>query len=523
MTVHAPSQRPSRAGAISCALAVVLAALVAAPAGAQTAGACTVPGGEWTMDSLTAAVQPMQHPLGGRLPLLIWNYPILLASHLGDARADGSLAKWLKLAADRGLALPVQVGWCNDAAGERAEAETTRDLGLPLYLCVDEMPGGNAGLYGGTKLFPLGPWAGHPHVHRWPCLPLANPSVAATGDRALMEQYRAAGLTVAGVFYDWEGFPHPWNGVYDAQRTCPRCAAHYPPGALDSEASFIQYVYGLRSRVLSAALADPVRAVFPRALVGNYDEWVSSARVPYLANGGETLPPRSLGQMNAIMPRVYASPWYLHQFFPEPTPLPPSRGGRGVSGPVTQEQADPVYFNLLLNTISTTNANKQPGQVSVPYLARDDPFDPLQEGDQRFGPGMSHAYYRELVWQALLRGTDGFYLYALGFPSSGVPTGEAWATIEDTRAVYDRVLAYRDLLDHGRVLTYQTHAPLYRGAVWSGLRGKDRCLLRVFHVGPGAARVRVEAFPGVRVTLTAAQPGASYLVDRQGGVERVPE
>jgi hypothetical protein len=507
---------------------LLLALLLAAPAGAQTTGACTVPAGEWSLTSLAAVGQPMQHPLGGRLPLLIWNYPLTLAAALISAHADGSLARQLKLAADRGLALPVQVGWCNDGADALAEAEATRDAGLPLYLCLDQMPGGNAGLYGGTKLFPLGPWAGHPHVHRWPCLPLANPSVAAAGDRALMEQYRAAGLTVAGVFYDFEGFPHPWNGVYDAQRTCPRCAAHYPPGALDSEENFIRYVYDLRSRVLSVAMADPVLAVFPHALVGNYDEWVSTARVPYLDNGGAALPPRTLGRLNAIMPRVYASAWYLHQFFPELTPQPPSRGGRGGGGkaagtPVSQEQADPIYFNLLLNTISTTNANKQPGQVSVPFLAREDPFDPLQTGGQRFGPGMSHAYYRELVWHALLRGTDGFYLYALGMPNSGVPAGEAWATIEDTRAVYDRVLGYRDLLDHGQVLSYQRHDPRYRGAVWSGLRGQDRCLLRVFHVGPGEARVRVEAFPGRWVTLTAGQPGASYLVDRRGKAERVAE
>ena len=491
-------------------LAAILALLAGSvPAAAQPASACPAPSAEWTMDDLLRVVQPMRHDLGGRLPLLLWNYPIAIGDNLLGYRAEGSLARWTRAAAQRGLALPVQIGWISTPAGALAQAQTVRELGLPLYLCVDELPGGNAGLYRNSKLWPLGPDLRRPHVRRWPCLPLTDAGQAAAGVRALMQEYRAAGLSPAGVFFEHEGFPHPWMGIYDAQRNDPRCAALYPPGTLDSETSFIQYVYALRSRVLSEAMADPVLAVFPPALVGNYDEWVSSKQIPYLANGGEALPPRTLGRLNMVTPRVYASPWYLHAYFCDVES-------------VTPEQADPVYFNLLLNTLSTTNANQQPGQVSVPFVARDDPFDPLRKGDKPFGPGMSHAPYRELIRHALLRGTDGFYLYALGFPGSGVPTADAFGTIEDTRSVYDDLLAYREFLDQGQVMTYQTRDPHYRGPVWSGLRLKGQCLVRTFTMRDRPGRVRVEVFPGKQVELEAPREGATYLIGRDGVVQRVP-
>jgi len=98
--------------------------------------------------------------------------------------ANGRLARWLKLAAERGLALPVQIGWVIwTPAGALAQAQTVRELGLPLFLCVDELPGGNRGLYRNNPLWPLGPDSRRPHVRRWPCLPLADAGEAAAGVR----------------------------------------------------------------------------------------------------------------------------------------------------------------------------------------------------------------------------------------------------------------------------------------------------------------------------------------------------
>jgi hypothetical protein len=48
---------------------------LAGPAGAEKPTAAQDPV-RWDLDSLAAVIHPMQHPMTGRMPLLLWNLPI---------------------------------------------------------------------------------------------------------------------------------------------------------------------------------------------------------------------------------------------------------------------------------------------------------------------------------------------------------------------------------------------------------------------------------------------------------------
>ena len=275
--------------------------------------------------------------------------------------------------------------------------------------------------------------------------------------------------------------------MYEAQRDSAECRPHYPPGVLDDWRAFQRYTFELRTRLNSEVMADPVHAAFPRALVGTYGDFASSERVPFVDESGNVYPPRSLGRMDVLMPSAYANTMHLaRQFRPDQ--------------PVTQEAADQLYFFRLLRAVSTANANKAPGKLGVPFLSRFAPDDPAER--VRFG--MSRGLYRELIRHVLLRGSDGLYLFNLGYPGSPVTPAQSFESLEDVRAVYDELLAYREFLDKGRPMTYDTAMTVDAGVVWSGLCLDDRCLVRVYSLRTEATDGRSDPLPG-----SADHPGGS--------------
>jgi hypothetical protein len=50
---------------------------------------------DWDMKSFAEIVKPMQHSTKGRMPLLLWNFPIPRGDELVKFREDGSLRRWI--------------------------------------------------------------------------------------------------------------------------------------------------------------------------------------------------------------------------------------------------------------------------------------------------------------------------------------------------------------------------------------------------------------------------------------------
>jgi hypothetical protein len=236
--------------------------------------------------------------------------------------------------------------------------------------------------------------------------------------------------------------------------------------------------------------------------VGNWAEFASSEAVPVVDERANVFPPRPWGRLDVVMPAAYANTANLPAYF-------------AAHEPVTQERADRIHFPLMLRSLSTVNANKPPGVLSLAFVSRlvvDNP-------DTRFRFGLSRPLYREFLRHALLRGSDGLYLFNLGYPGSPVTPAESLESVEDARAVYDELLAYREFLDHGRPMTYDTPPVGHDGAVWSGRCLADRCLVRAFSLGPPGRTVAIELLGGVRVSLAAPTSGATYVVRREGTIE----
>jgi hypothetical protein len=455
----------------------------------------------WDIATFARVVQPMRHDTVGRLPLFLWNVPLPRDSTLVRTRQDGTLRRAIDQLAERGIVPTVQMGWEWTPDGALAMAQTLREAGRPVYLLIPDAELVERGSYSDTTVWVTGPDASlGGRERRWPCLPLADPWAGAARVRELVQPFKDAGIELSGVWFDDEALPHPWNGVYEAQKGSPDCVQYYPIGALADWSAFQRYVFGLRTDLQSSVMADPVHVLFPKARVGNYHEAASSADVPFVDEGGNSYPPRSLGRLDALMPSAYANTLHLARLARAEAP--------------TQEAADRLYFFLLLRTVSTANANKAPGKVSVPFVSRfvrDD-----QSPAVRFG--MSQQAYRELIRHVLLRGSDGLYLFNLGYPGSPVTPAESFESIEDARAVYDEMLAHRDFLDRGKPMTYAVPTPDGLTVIWSGLCLPDRCLVRTVTLGPETRQVMLEPFPGLRVTLDAPSTGASYVVRRDGRV-----
>jgi hypothetical protein len=470
---------------------------------------------KWDMDSLCQVVHPMQHSMAGRPPLLCWVLPLPLDDQLVKMRADGSLRRDIDRLAARGIVPTVDMVWNWTPAGAIAMAQTLQEAGRPVYVLVGgDFMDGDQGLYRNSPKI-MGPspfdkdgnltWHGE---QEWPILPLYDTSQAAAYYAGWMKKYQAAGVKVDGLWLDYEGLPNQWNFVYEAQKK-PEAAKYYPAGALDSFASFAEYVGKLRTKVLEEAYVNPVRSVFPHALVGSYGDCSSSRAYPVVGVLGETWPPRSIGGLSATMPSVYADTVFLPRYY-------------NLDWPVTQDDVDQVYFSSILRAASTALANKEPNRLGIPFISRYCPENP----DPRYAFPMSQGPYREFLRHTFLRGADDVYIFNAG-PNFGTLASDPASyklyleSIEDARSVLDEMLGYREFVEHGKPMNFDLPAMRTTGIVWSGLALPDEVLVRTFTFGPEEKTLDLIPFPGVAVKLAVTNRGETYEISRQGFIRRV--
>ena len=456
----------------------------------------------YDLPSFFMVVKPMQHSLGDRMPLLIWDLPMPTEAQSIWARQSGSLRKTIDELARRGVAPTVLVP---GGSGALALARTISEAHQPIFLL-------NAGpVIENTAWRDCGVWvvgkdATHPgHERRWPCLALANAQAGADWVRQAIEPFKNAGLTVQGMFYDDEGLPSSDNGIYEAQAQSPQMREHYPPGTFKSRETFNEYVRSLHMELMREVLVDPVHAVFPGASVGEFGELSSTKENPVMLANGQPIPP-IVCQGDISMPALYANNNLLVPF------LAPGQ-------PMTQEGADQIYLASMLSIFSSTAANaKAEHKKIVPYVGQTVPDNPSPA--VRFG--MNNALWHELQFHLWLRGADGMYIFDLGMPGGLVTADMSFHSVETVRSVYDQMLGYRDFLDHGQPMNYQVPRMFGDEPIWSGLRLKDRCLIRAFTLGKKRTTVRVDPFPRVTTLLDVPPEGATYILHDDGKIEKLP-
>lgn len=447
---------------------------------APPARAQDIPWNRWLLD----CVPPLRHERGGRWPLVLWHGP----QWKGVSDAD------LKAYAARGIVPTVRL-----VTEDIPRAQRLQRLGLPVIALEGK---GGAWPYdqaGDAKLWALDLPPGAEIPDRWRREPdplrLDLWAKAADQLRDVLRAYQAAGVTLDAAWLDYEG--HPAILEYDALLAAPKARAKVPPAALASPEAFYAYRRQLWIQLMSAYVAGPIREFYPSASVTNWIHLLSSPEHPAQSWDNWYQPDLSATLFTATNPVAYGVDTAFQNVWPP---------GREPD----QASVDRAYMHILLRQPSVDAQNralKAPYLHAVPWVARW-----VRDVDDSRTPVMSRTAYREALRHLWLRGTAAMQVFN---PLRNSHPAESLAEVQDAVAVYDEMLAWHDLLDHGEVMNYQVPGPDDQGLLWSGVRTANTALVRLYPLGKDAPKwLDITVWPGQRVVLQVPAGGTSYRIER---------
>jgi hypothetical protein len=435
------------------------------------------------IDEILAKVPPLTHERGQRWPMILWE---------AGPFEPQPVAHYQALLA-RGLTQHIQMD-----AKHLEVAKAIQEAGSPVIMMQ-----GQGGPWPGQLAGPREAWAHQfegdykPKGYARPCLPLhAGWVIQADRIREMMRQYRDAGVTVDAVWMDWEGDPMYGHDAYEQATHCKRCKELLDPQVLATREAFSRYSKRLTNDLLGTYQAAPVTEIFPRCQTTNWLTTISTPERPLRSWGDNLMLPAMPSSFTATNPVAYGNTVFWKKVWQAEWPL-------------DREHVDQLYFHLLIRMVSDDQANAAkwaPQLKCFPWVDRWCPDDE----DPKI-PIMSRERYREVLRHLWLRGVDGMQVFQPRRPGyEEIVLSE----ILDAVAVYDEMLAFRDLLDGGEPLTYDYPPVQSDAVVWSGLRLGDQAVIRAFKQGGGEAEVEIPAWPDRKITLTAPATGATYRLTR---------
>jgi hypothetical protein len=340
-----------------------------------------------------------------------------------------------------------------------------------------------------------------------PCPAIATGwAIEADKIRATLRAFKAAGVTVDAVWMDWEGDPLYGADRYDQAIHCARCRATLPAGLLASKSAFEDWCRRRFSDLTGAYLAAPILEIFPACSVTNWNAMVSTPDRLLDDWATDRLGPTLPSFFTATNPSAYGDTLWWRRWKP--------------GWKKNRANVDRFWTHVLLRQISDESANRlrwAPEQQSIPWVARW-----LPENNDYTLPVQSRAAYREVLRHLWLRGIGGMQVFNprwKGYEAMSI------AEVEDAATIYDEMMAFHEFIESGEPMNLSYPKPQDSGAFWSGLRLKDRAVVRTFKQGPGTAQIPVTVWPGVIVTLPADAHGTTCLIRREGDhpvVERLP-
>ena len=239
--------------------------------------------------------------------------------------------------------------------------------------------------------------------------------------RDCMRAFSDSGITVTGVWMDWEGDPYPWSHSFEQINHCQRCQDTLPADVLNDKDQWWQYAWKQYVERYDQYFAQSVREIFPKCLVTNWHVVRSTERQPvrYFV-GDRFLPAVKLIYFNATNPIAYGSDMVWTQRNREPLPL-------------TQKNVDSFYRSEILQQVKTDSLNRAEVGFSeiacVPWVAR---YCRIAPGDEPI-PMMSRPAYREALaelWRCELTTMQVFNAMHEGYEEYAV------------KELHDAVVAY---------------------------------------------------------------------------------
>jgi len=438
-------------------------------------------------------VPPMERELGDRWPMIVWHGP-------GHAKLE---PEQIRVLLERGITQHLTLDTAHVEAARALQRHGSKVIFMegragnwPYSLAGDSLLWAHQFDEGYTYDMagpgPLGEWHG--------ACPLMHSGWAALAEqvRTTLGAFRDEGVTVDGVWMDWEGDPYPFNNLFGQLKHCRRCRQQLPPAVLEDKVAWWDYYWRAYTQLHGAYLAAPAREVFPEIAVTNWHVVFSSRTDPLLYFvDNRVLPPLAPDMFTATNPVAYGNDsWWQREWQEEWV-----RDRRHV---------DQFYTHCLLRQISVDAVNRaaySPQVMSFPWVTR---FCPM-EGSADEVPDMSREAYRESLRHMWLRDIDGMQL----FNARWKPYEDNWVReLQDAVAVYDEILAHRELLANGEAMNLSVLEVQDDGVLWSGLRGPDTAVVRACSQGADEGVVEIEAWPGVTVELEAPKEGATYEITR---------
>ena len=208
--------------------------------------------------------------------------------------------------------------------------------------------------------------------------------------RETMQKFRDEGVTVTGVWMDYEGDPYPWKHSFDQIKACRRCRNELPSEIVNNEDAWRDDAWQRYVDLYDRYFAAPIREVFPDCLVTNWHVVFSTKDHPVRYFVRDTnLPALSPKHFSATNPIAYGSDVVWHARW------------SGDASP-TQDRVDAFYHAEILQQVSTDRVNREAlgktSVVSIPWVAR---FCKLDTTDRK-APIMTRESYREAlveVWK----------------------------------------------------------------------------------------------------------------------------
>jgi hypothetical protein len=436
-------------------------------------------------EAVLEKVPRLRHDRGSRWPLITWE----------GFSMEPQAPEYYRQLLDRGLAQHIRL---DPTLIDTALA--IQRAGSPVIVME-----GASGVFPASLAGEPSAWAHQfdegykPKEYTRPC-PSIHVGWARSADklRDTLRQYSGKGVRLDAVWLDWENDPLYGADRYDQAQHCKRCREILPPRTLASRERFMDYTARKFYDLFGAYCAAPVLEFYPRCSVTNWLAQPSTPEEPQPGWSGERgrlhLPPL----VTAWNPTAYgAASWVWRS--------------RDRKDRRDQEHVDQVYTNLLLRQVSLAGRLGErwaPEKESIPWVTRW-----VSEAPELEFPVMSRERYREVLRHLWLRGVAAMQVFSprmKGYEDMALPE------VEDAAAAYDEMLAVREFLEGGEVLSYDVPREQDDGVVWSGMRRGDRAVIRVFKQGGGSARQKVRPWGEREFELEATGEGQTYLLAKDG-------
>jgi hypothetical protein len=418
------------------------------------------------------ATKPLQFDRGGRLPLYLWHAmnPGLLDPETAqelveqlNARGIGLVTSWNPKNRERSLEESLSIARAQKKLGLRVNVNATRCLysffdGNPRTAHVDDegRPFWDTS-FGKDKM-------GCPFA-----IDFRRPAIREQVEY-FIRGFKQAELDVDFIFADWEiDGPIEFNEAHAASKRCRRCRQNIRN--IDDFGEFQKVLRKLRCQLQREVYAEPVKHSFPDVLVGNYGVYPHNG-LRYWYDYYEHYVD---GQPFEGDQRAKYRTWYDE--FPETGytfAMPVVYPWRRIFDWYDYDETDYRWFYNMLLVASNAGKNT-PAEVPVISFVHwhtIEPKDAVGTVTQ-----LSEAKYQELLWHALLRGTDTFFLWCR--------TEEAAKESRLVHEVYAEAQQYGPFLSEGTPINFDV--PKQPGTVISGLELDGRVLVRRTDFGSSPA------------------------------------